>query len=210
MGYDFTKGSLAPVGFHDKSNFELRFTKPKPHLAPKYIQPQVNFRPHSAKLKYKKPSNNNPKNFIGTNGTKLVPTLKAASLLDCCFQIITLKKMLVPRILNNLVNCVVILLSKSQKSAKKADFVYWVEMLRKLLIYKEKKSFNIINIYLSFRKKRFLSYCQKSYWYQQIPTLVPRSNPYIYWSRVWYQVGTKDISWYQGGTNFTSPPLGVT
>jgi hypothetical protein len=141
----------------------------------------LDFEVRLVELKSKKSSNNNPKNFIGTNGTNLVPTLKPASLLDSCFQIITLKKMLVPRILNNLLSCVVILLSKSRKSAKKADFVYWVLMFRKLLIYKEKKSFNIINIYLSFRKKRFLSYYQKSYWYQQITTLVPRSNPYIYW-----------------------------
>jgi hypothetical protein len=35
--------------------------------------------------------------------------------------------------------------------------------------------------------------------------LVPRSNPYIYWLWVWYQVGTKDISWYQVGTNLTFP-----
>jgi hypothetical protein len=109
----------------------------------------LDFEPHLAKLTSKKSSNNNPKNFIGTNGTYLVPTLKPASLLDSCFQIITLKKMLVPRILNNLLSCVVILLSKSRKSAKKADFVYWMLMLCKLLIFKKKKSFIIIYIFLS-------------------------------------------------------------
>jgi hypothetical protein len=109
----------------------------------------LDFEVHLAKLTSKKSSNNNPKNFIGTNGTYLVPTLKPASLLDSRFQIITLKKMLVPRILNNLLSCVVILLSKSRKSAKKADFVYWMLMLCKLLIFKKKKSFIIIYIFLS-------------------------------------------------------------
>jgi hypothetical protein len=106
----------------------------------------LDFEVRLAKLTSKKPSNNNPKNFIGTNG---VPTLKPASLLDSCFQIITIKKMLVPRILNNRLSCVVILLSKSRKSAKKADFVYWMLMLCKLLIFKKKKSFIIIYIFLS-------------------------------------------------------------